>query len=92
MTIRRTGATITNSAMADPSSPRGRHHERLIRQPLGRYSWMGASLVAETLRSSQGMIAWARPLTVTWAVPPGSVVVETCAPASVPGPVVAMNP
>ena len=84
MTIKRTGATITSSAMAEPSSPRARRW----RQPLGRYSWMGASLVADTVRSNQGMSAWARPVTVTWATSPDSVVVETCASVSVPGPVV----
>ena len=52
---------------------------------------MGASLVADTVRSNQGMRAWARPVTVTWATSPESVVVETGAPVSVPGPVVAMN-
>ena len=60
-------------------------------QPLVRYSWMGALLVADTVRSSQGMMAWARPVTVTWATSPVTVVVVTAGAASVPGPVVAMN-
>ena len=89
MTIRRTGATMTNSAMAWPSSPRSR---RTASQPLVRYSWIGALLVADTVRSSQGMSAWARPVTVTWATSPGQRagrhlwIRRAC-----PGPVVAMK-
>ena len=69
MTMSRTGATMTSSAMAWPSSPRT---STAAGHPLVRYSWIGALLVADTVRSSQGMRAWARPVTVTWATSPDS--------------------
>ena len=48
-------------------------------------------LVADTVRSSHGMRAWARPVSVTWATLPDIVLVATCGFVNVPGPVVAMK-
>ena len=88
-----------NARVAEPECPRalqigrprsgsspGRASEILNSSQLARYSWTGASLVADTSSVNQGISAWARPVTVTWATSPGRVVLSNLGMSERAGP------